>query len=74
MGGLFGNTCFKACGYEEVSYAAKVSIRQVSNSPFQSAGDMLLTMRICIIILTVTFVLCVLLLTGAVLYLVCKKV
>ncbi|VDP28194.1 unnamed protein product, partial [Heligmosomoides polygyrus] len=55
VGSLFGNTCFKACGIEDIQYAAR------------SAGDMLITMRFCVVASTVVFLLCLVILTGAVL-------
>ncbi|CAI4226968.1 unnamed protein product [Auanema sp. JU1783] len=61
MSGLFGNTCFKACGMEDIQYAAR------------SAGDMFLSFRVCIIIFTIVALLCLLTLTATVVYLVCKK-
>lgn len=61
VGSLFGNTCFKACGIEDIQYAAR------------SAGDMLITMRFCVVASTVVFLLCLVILTGAVLFAICKK-
>ncbi|KAK6759704.1 hypothetical protein RB195_021336 [Necator americanus] len=61
VGSLFGNTCFKACGMEDIQYAAR------------SAGDMLITLRFCIMATTVIFLLCLIILTGAILYTVCRK-
>ncbi|RCN41319.1 hypothetical protein ANCCAN_12702 [Ancylostoma caninum] len=62
VGSLFGNTCFKACGMEDIQYAAR------------SAGDMLIALRFCILATTVIFLICLVILTGAILYTVCRKV
>ncbi|CAJ0610124.1 unnamed protein product [Cylicocyclus nassatus] len=61
VGSLFGNTCFKACGMEDIQYAAR------------SAGDMLITLRICILASTIIFLICMVVLTGVILFTVCRK-
>ncbi|XGW11413.1 hypothetical protein V3C99_012704 [Haemonchus contortus] len=58
---LFGNTCFKTCGMEDIQYAAR------------SAGDMLISLRICVVATTVVLLLCMITLTGAVLYVIWRK-
>ncbi|KJH48787.1 hypothetical protein DICVIV_05112 [Dictyocaulus viviparus] len=58
---LFGNTCFKACGMEDIQYAAR------------SAGDMLITLRTCIMASTAVFLLCMVIFTATTLYIVFKK-
>uniref|UniRef100_A0A915DGH8 Uncharacterized protein n=1 Tax=Ditylenchus dipsaci TaxID=166011 RepID=A0A915DGH8_9BILA len=58
FGGLFGgsNVCFKTCGMEDIQFAAR------------RAGEMFLTMKICMVILTMITVICALLMTATVLY------
>ncbi|VDO10853.1 unnamed protein product [Brugia timori] len=48
-----GNVCFKACGMEDIQLAA------------QRAGELFVTVRYCIIILTIFVILCMIFLSVA---------
>uniref|UniRef100_A0A914CAW9 Uncharacterized protein n=1 Tax=Acrobeloides nanus TaxID=290746 RepID=A0A914CAW9_9BILA len=57
LANLFGSSsgvCFKTCGMEDIQFAAR------------RAGEMLMTMRVCMIVLTALVVVCALALTIAI--------
>ncbi|KAH7720170.1 Protein F59D12.2 [Aphelenchoides avenae] len=65
--GLFGGggVCFKTCGMEDIQFAARASIFDFQWA--ERAGEMFLTMKWCLIIFTIASVICVLVVTTAVL-------
>ncbi|VDL77007.1 unnamed protein product [Nippostrongylus brasiliensis] len=60
-GSMFGNTCIRACGIEDIQYAAR------------SAGDMFIALRFCIVFSTIGFLLCMIVLTATITYMICSK-
>ncbi|CAD6189051.1 unnamed protein product [Caenorhabditis auriculariae] len=60
-GGIFGNTCFKACGMEDIQFAAR------------AAGDMFTTIRTCVLLSTVASLLLLLLLALTIIFLLCTQ-
>ncbi|VDM38417.1 unnamed protein product [Toxocara canis] len=58
---LTGDVCFKTCGMEDIQFAAR------------RAGEMLITMKACMLILTVIVILCMLSLTGVAIWYILKQ-
>uniref|UniRef100_A0A915BY07 Uncharacterized protein n=1 Tax=Parascaris univalens TaxID=6257 RepID=A0A915BY07_PARUN len=58
---ISGNVCFKACGMEDIQFAAR------------RASDMLITMKACMLVLTVIVVLCMISLTAATVWYILKQ-
>lgn len=58
LSGIFGgpSTCFKTCGMEDIQYA---SIK---------AAETMVTLKYCLIFMTIATILCMLALTGSILY------
>uniref|UniRef100_A0A8R1DW67 Uncharacterized protein n=1 Tax=Caenorhabditis japonica TaxID=281687 RepID=A0A8R1DW67_CAEJA len=59
-GNIFGNTCFKACGMEDIQFAAR------------SAGEMFSTIKMCVLLSTIISLLLLILLSTALFYFMCS--
>ncbi|PIC20629.1 hypothetical protein B9Z55_025759 [Caenorhabditis nigoni] len=59
-GNIFGNTCFKACGMEDIQFAAR------------AAGEMFSTIKMCVLMSTIISLLLLVLLSTALLYFMCS--
>ncbi|CAB3410172.1 unnamed protein product [Caenorhabditis bovis] len=57
---IFGNTCFKACGMEDIQFAAR------------SAGEMFSMIKTCVLLSTIGSLFLLLLLTLVVIYFICS--
>lgn len=71
-----GGMCFKACGMEDIQYAARVSYSISFQSLlllFQSAGDLLQSARLCLLISTFIILLSLILLTSLSAYLIYRR-
>ncbi|ULT84375.1 hypothetical protein L3Y34_013207 [Caenorhabditis briggsae] len=59
-GNIFGNTCFKACGMEDIQFAAR------------AAGEMFSTIKMCVLMSTIISLLLLVFLSTALLYFMCS--
>ncbi|CAI2358157.1 unnamed protein product [Caenorhabditis sp. 36 PRJEB53466] len=59
-GNIFGNTCFKACGMEDIQFAAR------------AAGEMFSTIKMCVLMSTIISLLLLVLLSAAFFYFMCS--